>query len=290
MRVLSIGEILWDVFPDGERLGGAPFNFAAHAARLGHQALMISGVGDDGRGRRALDQAAALGLTTEYIRVMPDQPTGYVTIALDHAGQPSYTIHRPAAYDFPLLGDAEIKAFSSGPADWLYFGTLQQTSEPARALLMRLVREGCACKRFYDVNLRRDCYTGPLVAELMAQADIVKLNEGEMCHVAALCGLPAGSVAEFAREGGLRYGWLGTVVTRGEHGCTLWLEGQVVESAGHRIEVADAVGAGDAFAAAFLHGYASGWNAAGIADFANRVGALVASRRGAIPSWTTAEV
>src|SRR3954447_11784773 len=96
MTILSIGEILWDVFPDTVKLGGAPFNFAVHAHRLGHRVIFLSAVGDDERGRVAIERAAALGLSTEFIQTVADQPTGSVSVRLNSEGHPDFTIHRPA--------------------------------------------------------------------------------------------------------------------------------------------------------------------------------------------------
>src|ERR1035441_2271222 len=93
MTILSIGEILWDVFPDTERLGGAPFNFAVHAHRLGHRGIFLRAVGDDERGRIAAGRAGALGLTTEFLQVVAGQPTGSVRVRLDAEGQPALPIH-----------------------------------------------------------------------------------------------------------------------------------------------------------------------------------------------------
>src|SRR5512147_2955746 len=108
MTILSIGEVLWDVFPDSSRLGGAPFNFAVHAQRLGHRVAFLSAVGDDRAGSTALDKASALGLDTQFIQVAAGQSTGRVTVRLDEGGQPDFTIHRPAAYDFLQLDDAHL--------------------------------------------------------------------------------------------------------------------------------------------------------------------------------------
>src|ERR1700694_394485 len=100
MRLIGVGEILWDVIGVTEHLGGAVFNLCAHAARLGHDVSLISAVGDDARGRLALARAAELGVSTRFIETVPGQPTGTVTVTVDANGQPSYVIHRPAAYDF----------------------------------------------------------------------------------------------------------------------------------------------------------------------------------------------
>src|SRR5664279_591064 len=108
MTILSIGEILWDVFPDSVRLAGAPVNFAVHAHPLGHKVIFLSAVGDDERGRAARERAAALGLPPEFIQTAAGQPTGHVSVRLDTEGHPDFTIHRPAAYDWLALDSRQL--------------------------------------------------------------------------------------------------------------------------------------------------------------------------------------
>ncbi len=289
MKILSIGEILWDVLPDGEYLGGAPLNFAAHATRLGHEALFVSAVGKDTRGHAALQRIAGLGLSTRFVAVCPQVATGYVSVALQADGQPQFTIHRPAAYDFPALdagGEAELARFQPG---WLYFGTLAQTSSTTHALTTHLMAAHPRARRFYDVNLRIDSWTPELVLDLLRQANVVKLNDGEAAVLGEVLQMSWRTLEEFCRKATARFGWEGICVTRGAEGCSILLRGEYVETPGYPVDVADAVGAGDAFAAAFLHGLGHGWAPAAIGDFANRVGALIASRSGAIPPWTLEE-
>ena len=272
MTILSIGEILWDVFPDTERLGGAPFNFAVHAHRLGHRVIFLSAVGDDERGRAALGRAAELGLTTEFLQVAADQPTGSVSVRLDAEGKPDFTIHRPAAYDCLTLDDGRLQRLAETRPDWIYFGTLYANEGRSREVLRRLMEAVPGARRFYDVNLRRGCYTPELVGELLPLADTVKVNDDE---------------AElFPDMGEAR----SMAITRGERGCLVRIGNDRAECPGYTVKVADTVGAGDAFAAAFVHGLASGWSAARTGDFANRLGALVASRAGAVPQWSPAEL
>jgi fructokinase len=174
MKIVSIGEILWDVFQTGEHLGGAPFNFAVNAHRLGHEVLFVSSVGKDDRGSKALAGMIDLGLSTSCVRRV-NQPTGTVTVGFDATGEPDYTIHRPAAYDF-LEFDAGLTEFHP---DWIYFGTLLQMNPGARAVTEALLK-AVRANRFYDVNLRKDSYTPELVDALLSQADAVKLNEQEL--------------------------------------------------------------------------------------------------------------
>jgi fructokinase len=275
VRIVSIGEILWDVFPDSEHLGGAPFNFAWNANQLGHDVRFVSAVGTDVRGRRALDQMQRLGLSNEFVQSTPEAPTGEVTVEFTFAGEPAYTIHRPAAYDL-LEFDRAIIDFDP---DWIYFGTLFQSNAHSRAIVGELLNSLPRARRFYDVNLRPNSYTLELVHKLMREADVVKLNQDEFRTIA-----PAMSSAEkFCRTFAHDYDLQAICVTRGENGCAAFIGNEYVEAPGHAVTVADPVGAGDAFAAAFLHGLDLSWPAPQIADFANRAGAQAASHPGAIP-------
>lgn len=288
MRIISIGEVLWDVIGTEEHLGGAPFNFSAHARRLGHDVRFVSAVGADERGGRVLQRMREFGLRTDYIAQVTDQPTGTVTVTLDASGQPNYKIHRPAAYDFPQHSGSKLDSLLSPPPQWIYYGTLAQTSTPAHALTTAILQATPKAHRFYDVNLRANSYTPELVKELMSAADVVKLNEDEAEEVQRFFGKHA-PLESFCRRYKDNFGWQAVCVTRGEQGCVLLVNDTYIEVAGYKISVADTVGAGDVFSAALLHGLASRWTPWQTGDFANRVGALVASRPGAIPAWTIEE-
>ncbi len=289
MKIISIGEILWDVIGDTEHLGGAPFNFAAHAARLGHAVDFISAVGDDPRGQRAVERMAELGLSARYVRRRRDQPTGVVTVRLEDSGQPHFVIHRPAAYDFPELTDTEFEELARPSPDCIYFGTLVQMSPPAHRLTRRVLESHPRARRFYDVNLRTGCYEENLVRKLLACATVVKVNEVEAAAISRMHGRELATLEDFCRTFAAKFGWEAVCVTRAAQGCVLLVGSEFAEASGYAVEVADAVGAGDAFAAAFVHALSQGWPPAEVADFANRVGALVASRAGAIPPWTIEE-
>jgi fructokinase len=290
VRIISIGEVLWDVIGDTEHLGGAPFNFAAHLQRLGHHVAFVSAVGLDQRGDRVVARMAEIGVSSEYVSRHAGLPTGTVTVSLSASGQPTFAIHRPAAYDYPQLSAAQFSDLLSTPASWVYFGTLMQTSRDARKLTQRLLSANKGAERFYDVNLRPGSYNPPLVRELLAQASVVKLNDSEVPEVAAIIASPQGSLEEFCRKQVSAFGWKAVCVTTGAQGCVALIGGKFVQSKGYPVRVADTVGAGDAFAAAFVHGLCEGWKPEEVADFANRVGAFVASRTGAIPAWTVDEV
>lgn len=283
-----MGEVLWDIFPDSTRLGGAPLNFAAHARRMGHAPLLMSAIGNDDLGRQAAYEIQSLGLDTSLLQRTRRFPTGRAGVSLDPLGQAAFLIERPAAYDAVTLATGEVQTLQGWSPDWLYFGTLFSSRPEGRAVLFELLRLVPDATRFYDLNLRPDSDSLPLVCELLEQADVVKMNQDEMRAIHRYLGLPAQTNA-FCTSASERFGWRAVCVTLGSRGCAVFVNGEYQEEPGCPIDVADTVGAGDAFAAAFLHGLVSKWDVAEIAHFANRVGALVASKRGAIPDWTTAE-
>ena len=290
MHLIGVGEILWDLIGASEYLGGAVLNFCVQSSRLGHQVSFVSAVGDDARGHLALARAHQLGLSTRFVRTVPEAATGIVTVTVDPGGQPSYVIHRPAAYDFAVLDAADFVALSTPAPDWIAFGTLQSMAPPARRLVQSVIEHFPHARRFYDVNLRRDSYTPELVADLLKQAHVVKLNDGEVEQVQHMLHTSEPNLEAFCRAYVARFGYQALCVTRGSEGCALMLDGQYLEVPGYSVTVADTVGAGDAFAAALLHGIQAGWPAREVADFANRLGALVASRKGGTPEWSLAEL
>jgi fructokinase len=288
-RILVVGEVLWDVFPDSVRLGGAALNFAAHTKRLHHNPRLISAVGKDELGAEAVSAIDALGLDQDFLQTTDRFQTGTASVRLGPRDQISFVIERPAAYDAVELADEKIQQIIGWRPDWLYYGTLFPSCPAGKDVLSRLFDALPQAKRFYDLNLRPGSNSLELASELLLTANVVKLNADEVRFVHQIMGLPADDEG-FCRDGVERYGWDAVCITLGAQGCAAWTAGKYVEARGHRVEVADTVGAGDAFAAAFMHGIASGWPAQEIVEFANRLGALVASAPGAIPAWTLEEV
>jgi fructokinase len=288
MRVVVLGEILWDVFPDSTRLGGAPLNFAVHASRLGFETLLISAIGDDDLGKSARQAVTEMGLDTSMLQTTARWKTGTACVQLDSSGQPTFTIARPAAYDAAQLGEERIRRLAAWAPAWLYHGTLFPTNEEGKRTLLQLLGALPETLRFYDVNLRPGFDSPALVNELLALASVVKLNEAELQAVSRFGALPSDMEA-FCRAGVERYGWKAICVTLGARGCAILAGNKYLVAGSRPVEVADTVGAGDAFAAAFLHGLSQQWSIEEIAAFANRVGAIVASRTGAIPDWSIAE-
>jgi fructokinase len=291
MRIISIGEILWDVIGPSEYVGGAPLNFAAHARKLGHEVYLVSAVGEDERGRRALDAIRQLGIATEFVQVVPGRPTGTAEVELDPEGKPMFRIVRPAAYDSMHLSSAQKKRIGELQPHWIYFGTLFHTSEQALASTLTLLDALPAAKKIYDVNLRDGNWSLAIVEKLAARADVIKLSDSEAEFLDALLGTNGeeASIKHFCERWCDQYNCRTVCVTLGERGCAIYHNRVFTETPGCKISVADTVGAGDAFAAALVHGMEQDWSMERCAAFANSVAALVASRPGAIPEWRAEE-
>lgn len=282
-RVLLVGEVLWDEFPDCARLGGAPLNVAVHLGRLRHAPLLVSAVGADRRGDETRSALTALGLNTTFVSTTAQFQTGSARVRLGPGDETSFTIERPAAYDAVELSGESLQGIVGWNPAWLYYGTLFPSLPQPRRVLCQLLDRLPNAARFYDLNLRPGFESPELVEDLLQRADVVKLNEQELQFVQGHLNLPADPEG-FCRTGAQRYGWRGVCVTLGARGCAMLVGDDYVEAPGFKVHVADPVGAGDAFAAAFIHGLVSSWPVERVATVANRMGALMAASHGAIPA------
>jgi fructokinase len=285
-RAIGIGEILWDLLPAGPRLGGAPFNVVAHLRRLGFHAAYLSAVGRDKLGARASAEVTRLGVDASLIQ-LADLPTGIVRVELGAGGVPAYEIVSPAAYEATRSPD--LPPAGSG-FDVIVFGTLAQRFPGIAAATTRLSGQCPDAVRLYDVNLRPGCWTPALVARLLELATVVKMNEAEAATIAGTLMIPVAPLQDFARALAERDGARGVCVTRGADGAALLLDGVFRQVRAVPVEVADTVGAGDAFAAGLAAGVAAGWPIEAILDWSSRLAGLVASRVGAIPDWEMSEL
>jgi fructokinase len=288
--IVSIGEVLWDLLPSGEYLGGAPFNFAANCARLGHRVLFLSAVGQDALGQRTLEAIEAAGVSPELVPRVSEADTGIVRVEFDAGGQPHYTIHRPAAYDFLQLDEQVFKTIAASRPDFLYFGTLSQLNENNLASVIKLIDALPRSLCFYDVNLRKDSFSLGLVMQLMQRAQIVKMNEDETKMIQELFGTKATNLKEFCRTYCRKFGWRTAWITLGPKGCAVFHDGKFMEVAGFPVAAPNPVGAGDAFCAAVCHGIIENWPITRIAEFANKLGALITTQPGAVSAWGSEDI
>lgn len=282
--IVGLGEVLWDVFPDGPRFGGAPANFACSAAQLaGSRAAvwMAGSVGLDDLGTRALAELRSHGVVTDCVTQAP-HPTGQVLVELDAAGHATYTFAAGTAWD-NLTWSHELAALAAR-SDVVCFGTLGQRSEISRKTIQRFVRETPpSCLRVFDINLRPPFWSADVVLESLELANILKLNDAELPVLRELLALP-GTDRDVLKQLCERYSLKMVALTRGAAGSILLSsDGRCSELAGTPVEVVDTVGAGDAFTAALAVGLLEGMPLPALHDWAARVAAFVCTQPGATP-------
>lgn len=295
--IVGIGEVLWDVFPDGPRFGGAPANFACCAAALSGgktPVAVVSGVGRDDLGSRALATLSGRGIDVSHVTAV-DFPTGTVKVTLDAAGRASYVIASGTAWDNFLASEPLTEL--AGEASAVCFGTLAQRSPVARRTIRRFLQQTSdACLRVLDVNLRAPYWDRDVLLESLSLANVLKLNEEELPILAEALGLETSTetLTEMSKDSAelamlhrlaADYSLRLVALTQGEKGATLVTgAGEVDFAPGLRVEVADTVGAGDAFTAALVVGLLRGLPMETINRWATRVAAYVASQPGAAPA------
>lgn len=284
MRILSFGEILFDIIEGEHYLGGAPLNFAAHLAKMGEASYIFSKVGKDKLGGEALDKIEQIGVKSDFIQQDERYPTGTVPVAFKN-GQPDYTILEDVAYDFIDFSESEDLMYLQD-FDVLYYGTLAQRNPISQKALQALISRKTFKHIFYDINLRKDCYTPSIIQQSLQHCSIFKLNDEEIAVVSNLLYGKDFMMEEFVGLISADFQIGVIVITAGARGCYVYADGELHFVKGYPAQVMDTVGAGDAFSAAFVRGYVSHKDPFRAADMANKLGAFVAGSRGPIPTYS----
>ncbi len=283
-HVIGLGEVLWDILPDGTKhLGGAPMNVAVHAAALGCASSVISAVGCDQLGQEAIAQMAqSHRLDVSAVQILGNRPTGAVDIRLVN-GQPEYEFRAGVAWDFLEATDAARAAI--GQADAIVFGTLAQRSGPSRrAISVLLSSSRPDALRVFDVNLRYPFFDDAVLRDSLRLANVLKLNDGELPTMLGAIGLTSGN--EWVARTFALFPQLQLIaLTRGEKGSSLYNRGWAREHAlpARPTVVEDTVGAGDAFTAALVSGLLFKVELTAVHEQAAKMAAYVCSQPGATP-------
>ena len=283
-RIVAMGDGLWDLFPDGPRFGGATANYACHTSILGADVHMVSGVGEDERGEALLQVYQKHGVNTDLVQVFKDYPTGVVDVKLTESGLPTFTIGENAAWDH-WEWNQEIEG-AVRKADALYFGTLGQRGDSARAGIRKAlaIAQEQNVPRILDINLRAPFYNDSLIRDSMALCSVLKLSDEELERVIQASGLDS-SLNDIDALGKIRFKFDldHIVMTRGAEGAVLISEEGLVEQPGVPATVVDTVGAGDSFTASMTLGLLEGKEYPQILKDACRIAAGVCSHAGAVP-------
>lgn len=285
-KVICFGEILWDVFPGGEKIGGAPLNVALRLKSLGIATTIVSKVGKDQLGKRLIDFIHQQGIGTEYIQQDAQFETGKVNVTLDQNGAASYEIAYPAAWDkIDLVPTLEEEV---AQADLFLFGSLVTRDVVSKKSLLSLLKK--AFFKVFDVNLRAPHYSQTLIEDLMQKADLIKFNDEELAEISKAMGYQEKSLEKQLRFISVKTNTPKVCVTKGGDGALLLLNDQLYDQKGFPIKVVDTVGAGDSFLATLLEGILTNKAPEIALENACAMGAMVASSTGANPKITPEEL
>ena len=285
MKALLYGEILWDIIDSKPYIGGAPFNLAAHLSKMGINSTLISSVGKDALGKKALKEAKKRGINSTFIKVHPDLPTGIVNVSLDGAGHPAYVINENVAWDNIILDQNLMDGLGKNGWEVFCFGTLAQRTKENREILTQIISQAHPHHIFYDVNLRQNYYQKEWIEKSLCQSSIVKLNDRETLIVSELLFGEALKQENFIQRVCQEYDLSIVCITHGKNGSSIYCDGNLEKVAGINGPVADTVGGGDSYSAGFLFSYLCGTSIYEAAEFAEMVGNFVVSQSGAVPKY-----
>lgn len=288
INAVSFGEVLFDVFGEEKKIGGAPLNLALRTASFGFPVAMISAVGNDEDGKVICDYVRENQLNTSGIITTEDYDTGIVQVTLNERGSATYEIKFPSAWDFIETNNDTLNIVKN--ADVFFYGSLVCRNDASRNTLFRLLDSNPGMFKVFDVNLRKPFYHMGLLEELMNKADFIKFNDEEILEIAAELGFKSDDLEENIRFISEKTNTGSICVTLGKHGSILLWNDKFYRHSGYPVKVADTVGAGDSFLASLIAKLLSDKNPETALDFASAVGALVASYSGANPKLRNEEI
>lgn len=282
--VTGIGEILWDMLPEGKKLGGAPANFSYHVSQFGFRSHVVSAVGKDSYGDEIAEILSSRNIGSFLQR--NDFPTGTVQVSLDHAGIPAYDIRRNVAWDNIVF--TEELAELARNTDAVCFGSLAQRNPVSRQTILRFLDEmpdDGQRLRIFDINLRQNFYTKEIVETSMHRCDILKINDEELITIGRLTGQDTADTGDLCHELLSRYGLKLLILTCGADGSYVFSPSDISFIKTPEVSVADTVGAGDSFTASFVSGLMKGLTVRQAHRLAVDVSAFVCTQKGAMPEF-----
>lgn len=284
--VVGMGEALWDVLPEGKKIGGAPANFAYHVSQFGLPSCVVSAVGDDDLGREIIENFTAKGLK-QLIADVP-YPTGTVQVEIDQSGVPQYEIKENVAWDnIPYTERLESLAERTTA---VCFGSLAQRNVVSRNTInsfLDVVSRNEENLIVFDVNLRQGFYNKEILCNSMKRCNILKINDEELVTVSRMFGYPGIDLQDKCWILLGKYNLKMLILTCGINGSYVFTPGNVSFQPTPKVEVADTVGAGDSFTAAFISSVLKGKSVSEAHSLAVRTSAFVCTEKGAMPTLPT---
>ena len=282
--IVGMGEALWDVLPEGKKIGGAPANFAYHVSQFGFDSRVVSAVGNDELGDEILRVFNEKKLKTQIERV--DYPTGTVQVTLDDEGVPCYEIKEGVAWDnIPFTDELKRLALNTRA---VCFGSLAQRNEVSRATINRFLDtmpDIDGQLKIFDINLRQDFYSKEVIRESCQRCNVLKINDEELVTISRMFGYPGIDLQDKCWILLAKYNLKMLILTCGVNGSYVFTPGEISFVETPKVEVADTVGAGDSFTATFVAAILKGKPVAEAHKLAVEVAAYVCTQNGAMPEW-----
>ncbi|AZI24459.1 carbohydrate kinase [Pedobacter sp. G11] len=280
--VVAIGEILWDVFPEGKKAGGSSMNVALNLHKQNINSQFISAIGDDDNGKELLDFLSSKNYPIDLIQKGNNLPTSTVEVKLDDQHQATYTIVEPVAWDAIELSEEALLAVTH--TDAFVYCSLTCRNEKSKNTILALLKQ--AKLKIFDINLRPPFYNIDTLKSLLSEADILKVNEHELVYLKDELSLTGNTDEQLLKQLSQLFTIKIICLTVGEKGAYVLENGKLYHHKGYQVKVADTVGAGDSFLATFISSYLQGFPIDTILDRACKVGAFVASQPGANPDYS----
>lgn len=279
-NIVGLGEVLWDMLPEGKKLGGAPSNFAYHAGQFGFKSIAVSAIGEDRLASETIDALNEKRL--DYLLVTVPYPTGTVQVTLDDNGIPTYEIRENVAWDnIPFTSQVQAVASSCRA---VCFGSLAQRNVVSRNTIRRFLDAVPAdCLKIFDINMRQNFYSEDVIKESMKACNILKINDEELVQIGRMFGYPGLDMSNKCWLIVGKYNLDMLVLTCGVNGSYVFTPGRVSFQPTPRVEVADTVGAGDSFTGAFCAAILRGLPVEEAHRLAVEVSAFVCTQPGAMP-------
>lgn len=293
MKILSFGEIIWDIYENGRFIGGAGLNFAAHSAKCKADSFMLSGVGNDELGKSAKKKTREFGVNADFIK-KSDKKTGQCIVTLDENATPCYNVLEDTAYDNIIITDNDIEKIKGLHFDALYFGTLIQRNSVSKEALKKIC-ENCTFPEIVcDINLRKNCYDSESVEFCFKNATVLKISEEEepLLKELGIYSSNLNSLEDICEEICEKYSNIRYIIfTLGEKGALVYSskDKKVFKESGVKVKVRSTVGAGDSFFAAWTASYLSGKSVEEATKRAIKLSSFVVSNTDAIPEYTFAD-
>lgn len=286
VKVVCFGEVLWDVFPTHEKIGGAPLNVANRLSSFNNQVSMISAIGKDDYGDKLVSYLKQNNINTDCIQVLDEYETGKVKVSLNQSGSATYNIKHPSAWD--KIGVDQNAKEVVQKANAFIFGSLVARDAVSRNTLFELIE--VANYKIFDLNLRPPHYTIDVLKKLMMKADFIKFNDDELYEICEAMGSKYNSLEQNLKYIAETTNTQHICVTKGKHGAVLLYDEQLYYNSGYQIKVVDTVGAGDSFLGSLTSQLLYNQEPQKAINFACAVGALVAQNDGANPKITNSDI